>query len=41
METQKILNLLSGSDNDNSKFAKKKGTILVVNLMLIIHKMVK
>ena len=24
METQKIVNLLNGSDNDNSKFATKK-----------------
>ena len=24
METQKIVNLLNGSDNENSKFAKKK-----------------
>ena len=24
METQKVVNLLNGSDNDNSKFATKK-----------------
>ena len=29
METQKIVNLLNGSDNENSKFATKK--------MVIIH----
>ena len=28
METQKILNLLNGSDNDNSKFASKKWCII-------------
>ena len=27
METQKIVNLLNGSDNENSKFATKKGVI--------------
>ena len=28
METQKIVNLLSGSDNENSKFASKKWYII-------------
>ena len=28
METQKIVNLLNGSDNDNSKFATKKSYII-------------
>ena len=28
METQKIVNLLNGSDNDNSKFATKKWCII-------------
>ena len=28
METQKIVNLLNGSDNDNSKFATKKWYII-------------
>ena len=41
METQKIVNLLNGSDNDNSKFATKNGTLLTVNLMVITHKMMK
>ena len=41
METQKIVNLLNGSDNDTSKFALKNGTLLIVNLMVIIHKMMK
>ena len=29
METQKIVNLLKGADNDNSKFATKKWYIIV------------
>ena len=28
METQKIINLLNGSDNENSKFATKKWNII-------------
>ena len=28
METQKIVNLLNGSENENSKFAKKKWYII-------------
>ena len=28
METQKIINLLNGSDNENSKFASKKWHII-------------
>ena len=28
METQKIVNLLNGSDNDSSKFATRKGYII-------------
>ena len=27
METQKIVNLLNGSENENSKFATKKGYV--------------
>ena len=42
METQKIINLLNGSDNDNSRFAtKKKGILLIASQMVIIHKMMK
>ena len=41
MEIQKIVNLLNGTDNDNSKFATKNGTLLTVNVMIIIHKMMK
>ena len=39
METQKIVNLLNGSDNENSKFATKNGMLLTVNQKVIIHKM--
>ena len=41
METQKIVNLLNDSDNDNTKFVTKKGILLIVNQMVIIHKMIK
>ena len=37
METEKIVNLLNGSDNENSKFATKNGILLIVNQMVIIH----
>ena len=37
METQKIINLLSGSDNENSKFATKNGILLIMNQKVIIH----
>ena len=39
METQKIVNLWNGSDDDNSKFATKNGILL--NQKVIIHKMMK
>ena len=39
METQKIVNLLTVSDNENSKFATKNGMLLTVNQMVIIEKM--
>ena len=39
METQKIVNLLNGTDNENSKFATKNGKLLTVNQKVIIHKM--
>ena len=41
METQKIVNLLNGSDNYNSRFATKNGILLTVSQMVIIHKMMK
>ena len=42
METQKIVNLLNGSENDNSTFSTKKWHIIDSdNLMVIIHKMMK
>ena len=38
METQKIVNLLNSSDNEYSKFAKKKnGKLLSVKQKVIIH----
>ena len=41
METQKIVNLLYGSDNENSKFATKNGMLLTVNQKGIIHKIIQ
>ena len=41
METQKIANLLNGTDNDNQSLQLKNGTLLTVNLTVIIHKMMK
>ena len=38
METQKIVNLLNGSNNENSKFATKNGMLLTVSEKVIIHK---
>ena len=37
METQKIVNLLNDSDNENSKFATKNGMFLIINQKVIIH----
>ena len=37
METQKIVNLLNGFDNENSKFAQKNGMLLTVSQKIIIH----
>ena len=37
METQKIVNLLNDTDNENSKFATKNGMLLTVNQKVIIH----
>ena len=39
METQKTVNLLSGSDNENSILAIKKW--LLLSQMVTIHKMMK
>ena len=41
METQKIVNLLNGFDNENSKFAIKNGMLLIVNQEVIIHRMIQ
>ena len=37
METQKNINLLNVSDNENSKFATKNGILLILNQKGIIH----
>ena len=39
METQKIVNLLNGSNNENSKFAAKNYMLLTVSQKVIIRKM--
>ena len=41
METQKIVNLLNGSHNENSKFAAKNGMLLIMNQMVIIHTIIQ
>ena len=41
MEKQKIINLLNGSDNKNSKFATKNGILLIVSQMVTIQKIKK
>ena len=41
METQKIANLLNGSDNENSKFATKNGMLLTTKHQTIIQKMIQ
>ena len=40
METQKIENLVNGSDNENSKFATKNG-ILTMNQKVVIHTIIQ
>ena len=41
METQKIVNLLKDTDNENSKFATKNGMLLTVNQKVIIQTKMK
>ena len=41
METQKIINLSNGSDNENSKFGTKNDILLTVNQKAIIHTKMK
>ena len=41
METQKIVNLLNGTDNENSKLATKNGMLLTVNQKLFVHTKMK
>ena len=37
MGTQKIVTLINGSENENSKFATKKGMLLTVSQKVSIH----
>ena len=37
METEQLVNLLNGSDNENSKFATKNGMLLTVSQKASIH----
>ena len=37
MEAQEIVNLLNGSNNENSNFQQKNGMLLTVNQKVIIH----
>ena len=37
METQKIINFLNGSNNENSKFTTKNSMLLTVSQKVIIH----
>ena len=41
METQKIVNLLNGSDNESSKFATKNGILLTESQKVIIHTLIQ
>ena len=41
METQKIVNLLNDSNNENSKFATKNGMLLTVKQMVITYPITK
>ena len=37
METQNTVNLLNGSENENSKFATENDILLIMNQKVIIH----
>ena len=41
METQKIINLLNGSDNKNLKFATKNDILLIINQKVITHTIIQ
>ena len=41
MKSQKIVNLLNGSANENAKFATKSGILLIVSQMVIIHTIIQ
>ena len=37
METQKVVNLLNGSDNEKSNFATTNGMLLILKQKIIMH----
>ena len=41
METQNIVNLLNDSNNENSKFATKNGTLLTVKQTVVTYPIMK
>ena len=41
MKTQKMVNLLNGSDNEHLTFSTKNGILLIVNQMVIIHTIIQ
>ena len=41
MKTQKIVNLLNGSNNEHSRLATKTGMLLTVSQKVIIHTKIK
>ena len=41
METQKIVNLLNDSNNENSKFVTKNGILLTVKQKIIAYPIMK
>ena len=41
METQKIVNLLNGSDNEYAKFATKKCYVIAVSQSVSVHTMIQ
>ena len=41
METQKIVNLLNGSESKSSKFAAKKWYLLIMNQKVIINTIIQ
>ena len=41
METQKIVNFLNGSDNENSKFATQNAMLMTAKYQALIQKMIQ